>query len=157
MGEEHGKFDAAHQAGPGAVAQLAQPQWVLAARAEDLSQGDGNRPSYAAFDTMLRIAALKRSSARAMPRGGRTFGRCTASTVIGRAATDASQCHRPTGPLGASRFQHTTRQRKAGDLGGHPCDNMSVVSRRAASSAPQPDIEIIAAIVLARDFRGAKD
>jgi 2-methylcitrate dehydratase len=151
------KVDAAHQAGPGAVEQLAQ--WVLAARAEDLSQATVTQAKLLLLDTIgCGFAALKEESARALLAVVETSGGAPQCTVIGRMQlTCAANATLANGALVRILDFNDYVNAKAGDLGGHPSDNIPV-ALAAGELCAATGIEIIAAIVLGYEIFGrAKD
>jgi 2-methylcitrate dehydratase len=151
------KVDAAHQAGPGAVEQLAQ--WVLAARAEDLSEATLTQAKLLLLDTIgCGFAALEEESARALLAVVETSGGAPQCTVIGRMQlTCAANATLANGALVRILDFNDYVNAKAGDLGGHPSDNIPV-ALAAGELCAATGIEIIAAIVLGYEIFGrAKD
>jgi 2-methylcitrate dehydratase len=149
--------EASHHAGPGAVEQLAQ--WVLAARAEDLSQATVTQAKLLLLDTIgCGFAALEEESARALLAVVETSGGAPQCTVIGGTQlTCAANATLANGALVRILDFNDYVNAKAGDLGGHPSDNIPV-ALAAGELCAATGIEIIAAIVLGYEIFGrAKD
>src|SRR3954447_3350115 len=138
---------------PGVVEQLAG--WVLAARAEDLSPPVLDQGKLLLLDTTrCGFAALHEPSACALLAVVEGSGGAPQCTVIGRAhRTSAANATLANGALVRILDFNDYVNAKAGDLGGHPSDNIPVAlalgELRGASGR-----EIIAAIVLGYEIFG---
>jgi 2-methylcitrate dehydratase len=149
--------EAAHQAGAGVVERLAD--WVLAARAEDISQAAVTQAKLLLLDTIgCGFAALAEESARALLAVVETSGGAPQCTVIGGTQlTCAANATLANGALVRILDFNDYVNAKAGDLGGHPSDNIPV-ALAAGELCAATGIEIIAAIVLGYEIFGrAKD
>src|SRR6267143_967487 len=118
--------EASHQGGPGAVEQLAR--WVLAARAEDLPQATVTQAKLLLLYTIgCGFAALEEESARALLAVVETSGGAPQCTVIGGTQlTCAANATLANGALVRILDFNDYVNAKAGDLGGHPSDNIPV-------------------------------
>src|SRR3981189_997718 len=141
----------------GVVEKLAQ--WVLAVRAEDLSQAAVTQAKLLLLDTVgCAVAALDEESARALLAMVETSGGAPQCTIIGRTQlTSAASATFANGALVRILDFNDYVNAKAGDLGGHPSDNIPV-ALAAGELCAATGIEIIAAIVLGYEIFGrAKD
>jgi 2-methylcitrate dehydratase len=145
--------DASREAGPGVVEQLAE--WVLGVRAEDISQAAIAQAKLLLLDTIgCGVAALNEDSARAVLAVVETSGGAPQCTVIGRMAlTGAANATFANGALVRILDFNDYVNAKAGDLGGHPSDNVPV-ALAAGELCAATGIEIIAAIVLGYEIFG---
>src|SRR5882724_10945337 len=154
MGEGNmAKGEAAQPAGSGVVEQLAQ--WVLAVRADDLSEAMITQAKLLLLDTIgCGFAALDEESARALLAVVETSGGAPQCTVIGRSElTSAANATLANGALVRILDFNDYVNAKSGDLGGHPSDNIPV-ALAAGELCAATGIEIIAAIVLGYEIFG---
>src|SRR5262245_16407424 len=137
----------------GVVEQLAQ--WVLAFRAGDLPQAAVIQAKLLLLDTIgCGFAALAEESARALLAVVETSGGAPQCTIIGRTElTSAASATFANGALIRILDFNDYVNAKAGDLGGHPSDNIPV-ALAAGELTAATGIEIIAAIVLGYEIFG---
>jgi 2-methylcitrate dehydratase len=137
----------------GVVEQLAQ--WVLAVRAGDLSPAAVTQAKLLLLDTIgCGFAALEEESARALLAVVETSGGAPQCTIIGRTElTSAASATFANGALVRILDFNDYVNAKAGDLGGHPSDNIPV-ALAAGELTAATGIEIIAAIVLGYEIFG---
>ena len=137
----------------GVVEKLAQ--WVLAVRAEDLSQAAVTQAKLLLLDTVgCAVAALDEESARALLAMVETSGGAPQCTIIGRTQlTSAASATFANGALVRILDFNDYVNAKAGDLGGHPSDNIPV-ALAAGELTAATGIETIAAIVLGYEIFG---
>src|SRR5215831_6008566 len=137
----------------GVVEQLAQ--WVLAFRAGDLPQAAVIQAKLLLLDTIgCGFAALAEESARALLAVVETSGGAPQYTIIGRSElTSAASATFANGALIRILDFNDYVNAKAGDLGGHPSDNIPV-ALAAGELTAATGIEIIAAIVLGYEIFG---
>ena len=130
-------------------------EWVSAIRAHDLSAAAITQAKLLLLDTIgCGFAALDEESARAVLPRSRKSGGAPQCTVIGRARkTSAPNATLVNGALVRILDFNDYVNTKAGELGGHPSDNIPVALAAGELTAPSGR-EIIAAIVhRLRDFR----
>ena len=137
----------------GVVEQLAQ--WVLAFRAGDLPQAAVIQAKLLLLDTIgCGFAALAEESARALLAVVETSGGAPQCTIVGRTElTSAASATFANGALIRILDFNDYVNAKAGDLGGHPSDNIPV-ALAAGELTAATGIEIIAAIVLGYEIFG---
>ena len=143
--------------GPGIVEQLAG--WMLAVRTEDLTPAIRDQAKLLLLDTIgCGFAALDEPSACALLAVVEGSGGASQCTVIGRTdRTSAANATLANGALVRILDFNDYVNARAGDLGGHPSDNIPVALaagelRRASGR------EVIAAIVLGYEiFARCKD
>ena len=145
--------EASRATGPGVVERLAV--WVLGVRAEDISQAAVTQAKLLLLDTIgCGIAALNEESARALLAVVETSGGAPQCTVIGRTQlTSTANATLANGALVRILDFNDYVNAKAGDLGGHPSDNIPV-ALAAGELCAATGIEIIAAIVLGYEIFG---
>jgi len=138
---------------PGVVEQLAG--WVLAARAEDLTPAMLDQAKLLLLDTIgCGFAALDEPSACALLAVVAEAGGAPQCTVIGGARrTSASNATLANGALVRILDFNDYVNAKAGDLGGHPSDNIPV-ALAAGELSGATGREVIAAIVLGYEIFG---
>jgi 2-methylcitrate dehydratase len=148
---------AARVGGPGIVEQLAG--WVLAVRTDDLTLAVRDQAKLLLLDTIgCGFAALDEPSACALLAVVEGSGGASQCTVIGRTdRTSAANATLANGALVRILDFNDYVNARAGDLGGHPSDNIPVAlaagELRGASGR-----EVIAAIVLGYEiFARCKD
>src|SRR6195256_3756159 len=139
--------------GPGVVEQLAG--WVLAVRTEDLTQAVRDQAKLLLLDTIgCGFAALDEPSACALLAVVEGSGGAPQCTVIGRAhRTSAANATLANGALVRILDFNDYVNAKAGDLGGHPSDNVPV-ALAAGELYRASGGEVIAAIVLGYEIFG---
>src|SRR5215471_11286134 len=137
----------------GVVEQLAQ--WVLAVRAQDISQAAMTQAKLLLIDTIgCGFAALHEESARALLAVVESSGGAPQCTIIGRSElTSAANATLANGALVRILDFNDYVNAKAGDLGGHPSDNIPV-ALAAGELTAATGIEIIAAIVVGYEIFG---
>jgi 2-methylcitrate dehydratase len=137
----------------GVVEKLAQ--WALAIRAEDLSQAAVTQAKLLLLDTIgCGFAALDEESARALLAVVEASGGAPQCTIIGRPQlTSAASATLANGALVRILDFNDYVNAKAGDLGGHPSDNIPV-ALAAGELTAATGIEVIAAIVLGYEIFG---
>jgi 2-methylcitrate dehydratase len=147
-GSEESRID-----GPGVVEQLAG--WVLAVRTEDLTQAVRDQAKLLLLDTIgCGFAALDEPSACALLAVVEGSGGAPQCTVIGRAhRTSAANATLANGALVRILDFNDYVNAKAGDLGGHPSDNIPV-ALAAGELHRASGREVIAAIVLGYEIFG---
>jgi len=138
---------------PGVVEQLAG--WVLAARAEDLAPPVVDQAKLLLLDTIgCGFAALHEPSACALLAVLEGCGGAPQCTVIGGVRrTSASNATLANGALVRILDFNDYVNAKAGDLGGHPSDNIPV-ALAAGELSRATGREVIAAIVLGYEIFG---
>ena len=138
---------------PGVVEQLAG--WVLAARAEDLAPPVVDQAKLLLLDTIgCGFAALHEPSACALLAVVEGSGGAPQCTVIGGVRrTSASNATLANGALVRILDFNDYVNAKAGDLGGHPSDNIPV-ALAAGELSRATGREVIAAIVLGYEIFG---
>jgi 2-methylcitrate dehydratase len=129
--------------------------WVLGVRADELPQAAVTQAKLLLLDTIgCGIAALKEESARALLAVVETSGGAPQCTVIGRRElTSAANAVLANGALVRILDFNDYVNAKAGDLGGHPSDNIPV-ALAAGELCAATGIEIVAAIVLGYEVFG---
>ena len=145
--------EASRADGPGVVEQLAE--WVLAARAHDLSQAAVRQAKLLLLDTIgCGFAALNEQSARALLEVVETSGGAPQCTVIGQARrTSAPNATLANGALVRILDFNDYVNARSGDLGGHPSDNIPV-ALAAGELSGASGREVIAAVVLGYEIFG---
>ena len=145
--------EASQAAAPGVVEKLAA--WVLAARAEDIPQAAVTQAKLLLLDSIgCGLAALDEQSARAVLAVVEGSGGAPQCTVIGRAhRTSAPNATLANGALIRILDFNDYVNAKAGDLGGHPSDNIPV-ALAAGELSGASGREIIAVIVLGYEIFG---
>ena len=148
-----GRGKASQASAVGVVEKLAQ--WVLAVRAEDLSQAAVTQAKLLLLDAVgCAVAALDEESARALLAMVETSGGAPQCTIIGRTQlTSAASATFANGALVRILDFNDYVNAKAGDLGGHPSDNIPV-ALAAGELTAATGIETIAAIVLGYEIFG---
>jgi 2-methylcitrate dehydratase len=139
--------------GPGVVEQLAG--WVLAVQAGDLTQDVSGQAKLLLLDTIgCGFAALDEPSSRALLAVVEGSGGTPQCTVIGGAnRTSASNATLANGALVRILDFNDYVNAKAGDLGGHPSDNIPV-ALAAGELHRASGREVIAAIVVGYEIFG---
>src|SRR3982075_3687893 len=139
--------------GPGVVEQLAG--WVPAAPPEDRTQAVRDQAKLLLLDTIgCGFAALDEPSACALLAVVEGSGGAPQCTVIGRAhRTSAANATLANGALVRILDFNDYVNAKAGDLGGHPSDNIPV-ALAAGELSRATGREVIAAIVLGYEIFG---
>ena len=145
--------EASRADGAGVVEQLAE--WVLAARAHDLSQAAVRQAKLLLLDTIgCGFAALNEQSARALLEMVETSGGAPQCTVIGQARrTSAPNATLANGALVRILDFNDYVNARSGDLGGHPSDNIPV-ALAAGELSGASGREVIAAVVLGYEIFG---
>ena len=145
--------EASRADGAGVVEQLAE--WVLAARAHDLSQAAVRQAKLLLLDTIgCGFAALNEQSARALLEMVETSGGAPQCTVIGQARrTSAPNATLANGALVRILDFNDYVNARGGDLGGHPSDNIPV-ALAAGELSGASGREVIAAVVLGYEIFG---
>jgi 2-methylcitrate dehydratase len=145
--------EASRADGAGVVEQLAE--WVLAARAHDLSQAAVRQAKLLLLDTIgCGFAALNEQSARALLEVVETSGGAPQCTVIGQARrTSAPNATLANGALVRILDFNDYVNARSGDLGGHPSDNIPV-ALAAGELSGASGREVIAAVVLGYEIFG---
>jgi 2-methylcitrate dehydratase len=140
-------------AGESVVETLAA--WVLAVAAQDLSQTVVTQAKLLLLDTLgCGFAALEEPSARALLAVVEASGGATQCTVIGRShRTSVGNATLANGALVRILDFNDYVNARAGDLGGHPSDNIPVALAIGELSGA-PGREVIAAIVLGYEIFG---
>jgi 2-methylcitrate dehydratase len=135
------------------VEQLAE--WVLTVRADDLTQSVREQAKLLLLDTIgCGLAALDEPSACALLAVVEDAGGTPQCTVIGRAhRTGAANATLANGALVRILDFNDYVNAKAGDLGGHPSDNIPV-ALAAGELHHASGREVIAAIVLGYEIFG---
>src|SRR5512144_556607 len=138
---------------PGVVEKLAG--WVLAARAEDLPQAAVTQAELLLLDSIgCGFAARGEHSARALLAMVEAAGGAPQCTIIGgRGRTSAANATLANGALIRILDFNDYVNAKAGDLGGHPSDNIPV-ALAAGELYRASGREVIAAIVLGYEIFG---
>src|SRR3982074_3011206 len=157
MGQANMSGGTSPRTGQGVVEQLAA--WALSVRAGDIATAAVTQAKLLLLDTIgCGFAALGEESARALLAVVETSGGAPQCTVIGGTQlTCAANSTLANGGLGRLLDFNDYVNAKAGDLGGHPSDNIPV-ALAAAELCAATGIEIIAAIVLGYEIFGrAKD
>lgn len=144
---------AENSAGKSVVETLAA--WVLAVSAQDLSQTVVTQAKLLLLDTLgCGFAALEEPSARALLAVVEASGGAAQCTVIGRSQrTSAGNATLANGALVRILDFNDYVNARAGDLGGHPSDNIPVALAIGELSGA-PGREVIAAIVLGYEIFG---
>ena len=139
--------------GQGVVEQLAR--WVLAVRIDDLTPAVRDQAKLLLLDTIgCGFAALDEPSACALLAVVEGSGGTPQCTVIGRAhRTSAANATLANGALVRILDFNDYVNAKAGDLGGHPSDNIPV-ALAAGELYRATGREVIAAIVLGYEIFG---
>jgi 2-methylcitrate dehydratase len=145
--------EASRMDGQGVVEQLAR--WVLAIRADDLTPAVREQAKLLLLDTIgCGFAALDEPSACALLAVVEGSGGTPQCTVIGRAhRTTAANATLVNGALVRILDFNDYVNAKAGDLGGHPSDNIPV-ALAAGELYRATGREVIAAIVLGYEIFG---
>src|SRR3981189_3328902 len=148
-----GRGEASQATAVGVVEKLAQ--WVLAVRAEDLSQAAVTQAKLLLLGTVgCAVAALDEESARALLAMVETSGGAPQCTIIGRTQlTSAASATFANGALVRILDFNDYVNAKAGDLGGNPNDNVPV-ARAGGGVYRAGGGEVIAAIVLGYEIFG---
>ena len=129
--------------------------WVLAARTEDVSQAAVTQAKLLLLDTIgCGFAAREEPSARALLAVVERSGGAPQCTVIGSTRrTSAANATLANGALIRILDFNDYVNAKAGDLGGHPSDNIPV-ALAAGELCTAPGCEVIAAILLGYEIFG---
>jgi 2-methylcitrate dehydratase len=145
--------DASQSAPPGVVERLAA--WALGVRAADIAPPAITQAKLLLLDTIgCGFAALHEESARALLAVVESSGGKPQCTVIGRSElTSAANATLANGALVRILDFNDYVNAKAGDLGGHPSDNIPV-ALAAGELTAATGIEIIAAIVVGYEIFG---
>ncbi len=145
--------EASQEGKPGVVETLAA--WVLAARCEDIAQAAVTQAKLLLLDTIgCGFAALGEPSARAVLAMVEAAGGAPQCTIIGRPdRTSAPNATLANGALVRILDFNDYVNAKAGDLGGHPSDNIPV-ALAAGELCGASGREIVAAIVLGYEIFG---
>src|SRR3982074_2830014 len=153
MGQANMSGGTSPRTGQGVVEQLAA--WALGIRAGDIAPAAVTQAKLLLLDTIgCGFAALHEESARALLAVVETSGGAPQCTIIGRTQlTSAASATFANGALVRILDFNDYVNAKAGDLGGHPSDNIPV-ALAAGELTAATGIETIAAIVLGYEIFG---